>query len=116
MVRYPEPGARHPLRDWLLQRLTAALMVLYMLMFLVVLVSAPPVDYSVWRQIFLPAWMKFATLLFFASLYLHAWIGVRNIFMDYIGNGRLRQMLYALAIGALIAYGVWTVQILWGRW
>jgi succinate dehydrogenase / fumarate reductase membrane anchor subunit len=58
--------------------------------------------------------MRYATVLFVLSLLLHAWVGVRNIFMDYIQSTGLRLVLYVLVILALIAYGVWAVQILWG--
>jgi succinate dehydrogenase / fumarate reductase membrane anchor subunit len=113
MVRYAEFGAHHPLRDWLTQRMTAVVMALYSVIFLIMLLVMSPVNYPAWCQIFLPSWMKFATLLFFVSLYLHAWIGMRNICMDYIKHARARQVLYALMIGALVAYTAWTVQILW---
>jgi len=116
VVSYHESGANHPLRDWLVQRITATLMAVCTLGFLAMLVAAPPIDHSSWRQLFLPPWVRLAALLFLFSAYWHAWIGVRNICMDYVGNVRLRQILYALVIGALTAYAAWTVQILWGKW
>jgi succinate dehydrogenase / fumarate reductase membrane anchor subunit len=45
---------------------------------------------------------------------LHAWVGVRNIFMDYIKDTGVRLILYVLVIVALVIYGAWAVQILWG--
>jgi succinate dehydrogenase / fumarate reductase membrane anchor subunit len=45
----------------------------------------------------------------------HAWVGMRNIFMDYIKHGGVRLTLYVLVILSLVAYGAWAVQILWGR-
>jgi succinate dehydrogenase / fumarate reductase membrane anchor subunit len=45
---------------------------------------------------------------------LHAWIGMRNIFMDYIKNTALRLALYVIVISALAWYAAWSVQILWG--
>jgi len=113
MVRYTEFGAHHPLRDWFMQRLTAVVMALYSAIFLITLLVVPPVNYPVWRQMFLPPWMKLATLLFFVSLCLHAWIGMRNICMDYVKYRRTKQVLYALIIGVLVAYAVWTAKILW---
>jgi succinate dehydrogenase / fumarate reductase membrane anchor subunit len=59
--------------------------------------------------------MRYAALLFLVALLYHAWIGVRNIFMDYIKATGLRLTLYVVVILALIAYGAWTVQILWGK-
>ncbi len=113
MVRYTEFGAHHPLLDWFTQRVTAVVMALYSVTFLITLLVAPPVNYSLWHQIFLPPWMKFATLLFFVSLCLHAWIGMRNICMDYVKHRRTKQVLYASIIGVLVAYAVWTAKILW---
>jgi succinate dehydrogenase / fumarate reductase membrane anchor subunit len=57
--------------------------------------------------------VKYATVLFIASLLFHAWIGMRNIFMDYIKDTGLRLTLYVLTIGALLLYAVWSIQILW---
>jgi succinate dehydrogenase / fumarate reductase membrane anchor subunit len=57
--------------------------------------------------------MKLATLLFLLSVYYHAWVGVRNIFMDYVRHGGMRLALYALVIAALIVYAAWSAQILW---
>ena len=57
--------------------------------------------------------MKLATLLCLLSLYFHAWVGMRNIFMDYVKHGGVRLALYVLVIAALIAYAGWSVQILW---
>ena len=89
-------------------------MALYTLLFLCALIDANRVDFTAWRQLFAPQWMKLATLLFLVSLYLHAWIGVRNIFMDYVKSSALRLVLYVLVIAALIAYTGWSAQILWG--
>ncbi|MEO7726502.1 MAG: succinate dehydrogenase, hydrophobic membrane anchor protein [Burkholderiales bacterium] len=113
MVNREVVGAHYGLRDWLAQRLTAIVMTLYTLLFAGLLLAAPALDYAAWRQLFTPQWMKFATLLFLLSLYFHAWIGVRNIFMDYIKNGALRLALYGVVIAALIVYAAWSAQILW---
>ena len=89
-------------------------MALYTLLFLVLLLGAPKIDYLAWRNLFAPQWMKLATLLFLVCVYLHAWIGVRNIFMDYIKGSGLRLVLYVIVIAVLVAYAGWSVQILWG--
>lgn len=114
MVDRTVVGAHYGLRGWLAQRVTAVVMALYTLLFLCLLLSSPKIDFATWRQLFTPQWMKLATLLFLVSLYLHAWIGVRNIFMDYIKSSALRLVLYVIAIAALVAYAGWSVQILWG--
>ena len=113
MVSREVVGAHYGLRDWLAQRVTAVLMAMYTLLLMVLLILTPHMDFNAWRLLFTPQWMKIATLLFLLSLYWHAWIGVRNIFMDYIKNSGLRLTLYVIVIASLIAYAGWSVQILW---
>ena len=113
MVKREVVGAHYGLRDWLAQRVTAIVMATYTLLIAGLLLAAPAVDYLYWRQLFAPQWMKSATLLFVLSVYLHAWIGMRNIVMDYIKNGAVRLALYVLVIAALVVYTGWAVQILW---
>ena len=113
MVNREVIGAHYGLRDWLAQRVTAVVMLAYTVLIVALLLAAPKLDYDAWRQLFAPQWMKLATLLVLLSLYLHAWVGVRNIFMDYVKNGGLRLALYVLVIAALVVYAGWSVQILW---
>ena len=113
MVNREVSGAHYGLRDWLAQRLTAIVMLLYTVLVIGLLIVSPKIDYAAWRALFAPQWMKLATLLALLSLYLHAWVGMRNIFMDYIKHGGVRLALYAAVIAALVAYAGWSVQILW---
>jgi succinate dehydrogenase / fumarate reductase membrane anchor subunit len=113
MVNREVSGAHYGLRDWLAQRLTAIVMLLYTLVVAGLLIASSKIDYAAWRALFSPQWMKLATLLFLLSVYYHAWVGVRNIFMDYVKHGGLRLALYAMVIAALIAYAAWSAQILW---
>jgi succinate dehydrogenase / fumarate reductase membrane anchor subunit len=115
MVNREVTGAHYGLRDWLAQRVTAVVMVIYSIVFLVMLCKMPQFDYASWKTMWGTQWMRFASLLFLLSLFVHAWIGMRNIFMDYVKNTGVRLTLYALVILALVAYGAWAVQILWGR-
>jgi len=115
MVKREVIGAHYGLRDWLAQRVTAVVMVIYSVLFVVMLLKLPQFDFPSWKAMWTASWMRYATLLFLLSLLLHAWIGMRNIFMDYIKNTGVRLTLYVLVILALVAYGAWAVQILWGR-
>jgi succinate dehydrogenase / fumarate reductase membrane anchor subunit len=114
MVNRIVVGAHYGLRDWVLQRITAVLMVVYVAVFFLQVLTGPPLDFATWRMIFTPQWMKYATLLFLFSLYLHAWIGVRDIVMDYIKHAGVRLGLYTVFVAALLVYAAWSVRILWG--
>jgi succinate dehydrogenase / fumarate reductase membrane anchor subunit len=106
-------GAHYGLRDWLAQRITAALMAIYTVIVAVVLLAGKPVSYAVWQDLFERGWMRIATLLFAASLAWHAWVGVRDIFMDYIKPDGLRLTLQVLVLLLIAIYFGWAIQILW---
>jgi succinate dehydrogenase / fumarate reductase membrane anchor subunit len=57
--------------------------------------------------------MRVGTLLFAVSLAWHAWVGVRDILMDYARPDSLRLALEVITLLILASYLGWTVQILW---
>jgi succinate dehydrogenase / fumarate reductase membrane anchor subunit len=106
-------GAGYGLTDWLAQRITATIMAVYSIIALVVILSGLPITYAVWKDLFSQGWMRVATLLFMASLAWHAWVGVRDILMDYIKPDGLRLTLQVCTLLTIAAYLGWTIQILW---
>lgn len=114
MVKREAVGAHYGLRDWLAQRVTAAIMVVYSAVILSVIAVLPRIDHWQWKVLWQTTVVRYATLIFIFSLIIHAWIGMRNIFMDYIKDPALRLGLYVLTIGALLCYAAWSIQILWG--
>jgi succinate dehydrogenase / fumarate reductase, membrane anchor subunit len=106
-------GAGYGLKDWIAQRATAVVMAVYTLILLVVLGALSPSNYEAWRAIFSNGFMQFMTFLFFISLFWHVWIGMRDIWMDYIWIDGLRLVLMIATIAALVGYAGWAVKILW---
>ncbi|HEY4038486.1 MAG TPA: succinate dehydrogenase, hydrophobic membrane anchor protein [Burkholderiaceae bacterium] len=106
-------GAHYGLRDWLVQRATALVLTAYLIALTIRVVAAPPVDYDSWRAIFAPLAMRVATLIAFIAIAWHAWIGVRDIWMDYVRPTAVRMLLQLGTILWLVACLVWAVQILW---
>ena len=107
-------GAHYGMRDWLSQRVTACLMALFTLVLLVqVLFSKGPLGYESWAGIFAPQWMKVLTFVLLVSLGWHAWVGVRDIWMDYIKPAALRLVLQVATIVWLVGCMGWAVQVLW---
>jgi succinate dehydrogenase / fumarate reductase, membrane anchor subunit len=106
-------GAHYGLRDWLAQRISAVLMAVYTLLLGVVLLKNTPLTYAAWKDLFAQGWMRVATLLFAASLAWHAWVGVRDILMDYVKPDGLRLTLQVLVLLVLASYVGWAIQILW---
>lgn len=113
MVKRVVVGAHYGLRDWLAQRVTAVVMVVFTVVFLFALVRHSPMGYAEWKMLSGHGFMRVLTLMFFLSLFYHAWIGVRDILMDYIQPTGVRLFLEVLVILALVGYSIWTISILW---
>lgn len=113
MVSRVVVGAHYGLRGWLAQRISAIVMALYTLVFVVALVAAKPADHGAWKALFSQGWMRFATLLFVVSLLVHAWVGMRDILMDYVRPAGWRLALEIVVILVLVGAAGWAVEILW---
>ena len=106
-------GAHYGLRDWLLQRLTAVVMALYTIGFIACVIWHAPGTYADWKAIFANLFVRATTVLFFLALLYHAWIGMRDILMDYIHPTGLRLTLQSAVVVALLLYLIWIVSVLW---
>jgi succinate dehydrogenase / fumarate reductase membrane anchor subunit len=106
-------GAHYGLRDWLAQRITAVVMAVYVIAVgLYALFFLRP-GYEAWAGLFAPVWMKTATLVALIALVYHVWVGMREIFMDYVKPTWIRLSAYVLTLLWLAGCAVWSVQILW---
>lgn len=107
-------GAHYGLRDWLAQRITAAVMAVFTLLVLVqVIFSKGPIGYEQWASIFSPQWMKALTFSVVITLAFHVWVGMREIWMDYIKSLGVRLFLRALTLLWLLSSVGWALQVLW---
>jgi len=106
-------GAHYGWRDWLSQRITAALMALFTLLVLLQVLLPGPLNYDKWSGIFAAQWMKVLTFVVIVSLLYHAWVGVRDIWMDYIKPLGLRLALQVFSLVWLVGCAGWAVQVLW---
>ena len=107
-------GAHYGVRDWLAQRGTAAVIVLFTFVLLAqVLFSKGPIGYEQWAGIFSHQWMKFITVGTLVALAYHAWVGMREIFMDYIKPVGLRIALQVFVLVWLVGCLGWGLQVLW---
>ncbi len=107
-------GAHYGLRDWLAQRVTAVLMALFTLIVLAqLLLTKGPIGYDKWAGLFAAQWMKVITFTVILALIYHVWIGMRDIWMDYIKPVGLRLSLQVFSIVWLVGCAGWAIQILW---
>lgn len=113
MINRNVVGAHYGLKDWIAQRATAVIMALYTVIMGAVLLIVQPSTFEAWRGVFANGFIKFVTFIFFVSLFYHVWIGVRDIWMDYVKPTGLRLTLHVLTIAALVGYTAWAAAILW---
>ena len=106
-------GAHYGVGNFLLQRLTAVVLTAFMLFLALRLLFGGPLGYDGWAAIFVPLWMKIVTLVALLALLYHAWIGVRDIWLDYVKPTGTRLALQTLTVLWLVFCAVWSVQILW---
>ena len=107
-------GAHYGLRDWLSQLVTAALMALFTLAVVVQVLLPGEMGYDKWAGIFSTQWMKVLTFTVILSLLYHVWVGMRDIWMDYVTSRVwLRLSLQVATIVWLLACAGWAIQVLW---
>ncbi|WP_367849040.1 succinate dehydrogenase, hydrophobic membrane anchor protein [Rhodoferax sp. WC2427] len=108
-------GAHYGLRDWLAQRVTAGIMALFTVVVLAqLLVSKGPIGYDLWAGIFAAQWMKIVTFSVIIALLYHVWVGMRDIWMDYVTSAVwLRLLLQIFTMVWLVGCAGWAIQVLW---
>ncbi|MEO7337470.1 MAG: succinate dehydrogenase, hydrophobic membrane anchor protein [Caldimonas sp.] len=106
-------GAHYGLRDWLSQRITAVVMALFTVAVIAQVLMPGEIGYDKWAAMFSRQWMKVLTFTVIISLLIHAWVGMRDIWMDYVKPVATRLTLEALTIVWLVGCAGWAVQVLW---
>lgn len=100
------------LRPWVIQRVSAVYISLFLLYLVYSGLTATTVDYEAWRAwLFRPLNSVGVGLFIIATLF-HAWIGVRDIVLDYVHNIMLRILVLALVVGVLAGSGLWAFRVL----
>ncbi|HEY1181444.1 MAG TPA: succinate dehydrogenase, hydrophobic membrane anchor protein [Rhodocyclaceae bacterium] len=106
-------GAHYGLRDWIFQRITAVVMAVYTVIVVGALFFGIHDTAAHWHAFFAFGPIKFLTFLFAMCLCYHAWIGIRDIWMDYVKPVWVRLTLHSLTLLALLGYAGWCLEILW---
>ena len=110
---------RSGLSDWLMQRVTAVILLAYALVVGWVLMGG--IDYASWKDLYSQTWMRVFSIMALLSLAIHAWIGLWSVFSDYLTErllgttGNVLRFLAQLVCAIItFTYIVWGIQILWG--
>jgi succinate dehydrogenase / fumarate reductase membrane anchor subunit len=106
-------GAHYGFRDWLAQRATAVIMGVYTVILLLAFLTGSNFSYEGWAGMFARQWFKIATFVTFLAMFYHVWVGMRDIWMDYVKPVVLRLTLQVATIAWLIGCAGYAAQILW---
>lgn len=106
---------RNGLQDWLLQRISAIILALYVMFIFSVWMLQPTTNIIMWQHLFTSITVKYFTLLALLALIIHAWIGIWTVTTDYLKPTWLRLNVQILVYIALLFYFVMGIQILWGQ-
>ena len=113
---------RSGLSDWLLQRVTAVVLLAYTLFIGGYIFFGPAIDYATWKALFAATWMRIFSLAAILSIAAHAWIGLWSVSTDYFterllgSKGNVIRLLFQAVVAiVLFVYVIWGIQILWGN-
>ena len=100
------------MRAWLLQRLSSVYMAAFIVVVLVWYAVTDTFSFTAWRELLGQPVIAVAVVLFFCSLLIHAWIGMRDVLIDYVPIMGLRLVILLGIAVFLIAMGIWVAFIL----
>ncbi len=112
---------RSGVSDWLIQRISALIMLAYVIFLVAYIVITPELSYAVWQSLFDQLWMRIFSLITLLSIVAHAWIGLWIVLTDYITDRMMGGKAVALRLVALLGlaavaltYTLWGIEIIWG--
>jgi len=107
--------------DWLYQRVTAVILLAYVLFIVGFMLFTKDFGYQAWSELFAQRWMRVFSLVALLSTIIHAWVGLWSVVTDYITNrmmgGKatvLRLLVEVVLAAVAVLYTVWGIEILWG--
>lgn len=105
-------GGLNGMTAWLVQRISAAYLGIFILLCLFALMVTGGWDHAEWQSLMSTKLVIAATFLFYLSLFLHAWVGIRDVVMDYVHPLAIRLLLLSLIGAVLMLFAFWCFAIL----
>ncbi len=100
------------LRPWLMQRLSAVYIASFLLFILLTLIGTHTVSFTAWHHwVSLPL-VNAAFALFVVALLIHAWVGIRDVIMDYVQPVVARFLLLLLFGLIFLISLLWSLRVL----
>ncbi len=100
------------LRAWVVQRASAVYLVAYLVGMGGYLVRHPAVDFAAWRELWRTPFVAVSGALLFLALLSHAWVGIRDVILDYVHRPAWRLVCLGLLWGWLLMLATWLFYVL----
>jgi succinate dehydrogenase / fumarate reductase membrane anchor subunit len=100
------------LKPWLVQRISAVYILLFVIYVGIETVRDGPFVFDAWRSWLFAPVNRIATGLFVIALLLHAWVGMRDVILDYVHNAIARIFALSLVLAVLFGSGFWCAKVL----
>jgi len=106
-------GSAHTgLSEWMVQRLSGLYLAGYVIYLIVFFDSSVTDSYESWKSWVDDGYVRTTLGLFFLSALIHAWTGMRSVYMDYLHPFWLRFVVTSLTGVGLIILLFWIARIL----
>lgn len=103
------------LKDWLIQRVSAIYLALYIAFILGYMLMQSTLEYNQWHAFFHCTWVQVASVIALLLLLLHAWIGLWTVTTDYVKCTVIRVSVQVLIALYLVGQFLWGCMIVWGQ-
>ena len=100
------------LRPWIMQRIIAVYIALSLVYFAIVLLLSDACNASAWLAWVAIPYNNIALGLFLLAVLWHAWIGVRDVVLDYLHNVMARILALSLVGLVLLGSALWGLKAL----
>jgi len=100
------------LKAWIVQRVTAIYLAFFCLYLTLSFALMPPADHQALVAWVASPWVSLGLLLFVPLLLAHAWVGIRDVVLDYLRPVGVRVAVLTLMALTFLASGLWMLQAL----
>lgn len=101
------------MNSWLIQRLSGIYVGFFALIIIGIFITTPPNSYEEWVSIFISPTLQIGFSIFVFALLFHAWVGLRDIILDYIHPLGIKMMVFSVVLICLFGSGLWALRALY---
>ncbi len=102
----------HGLRAWILQRFTAVYIASFLAYLGLRFWNHPVGSHAAWKAWLADPFVNLAVGLFILTILVHAWVGIRDVILDYVRHPGLKVTLLAAVALTLAGCGLWSLRVL----